>query len=357
MNVALSPIDTLGRMLHSFNCTAYEIAENNYNNLKKFNFIKTNNVIEQRLQWMSVNLIDCQSGVNILKHSANSIKFEGLTPGNKIKIDNENIVIGATGNYSIDLNNNINIEKIELIDEDVEGILTYSYYTSDFQNGFNNINKIENVFIPCHQFIGENNNIIQEINNIKENITSIAYIKFYLRNADNILYKDKENYYSDSKLNNKVDIASLTDIYQVYNKQNGEWVKDNWLDGYNNLTYNNNIEKSSVFITINDKKEKIDLKEIKQYYIKNPKDINSIKTSVGVIAEIGYWKTILFYDMEENEKLMNKYNYKKENEELIELINNSTEYYRLKEQQDKRNNIYKQYCNELNNIITEAEGG
>jgi hypothetical protein len=120
MNVTLTPIDTLGRMLHSFNCTAYEIAENNYNNLKNFNFIKNNNLIEQRLQWISVNLMDCENKNNILKHSANSVKFEGLIPGDKIKLNDEIIVIGATGNYFIDLNNNLNIEKIEFIDKNIK---------------------------------------------------------------------------------------------------------------------------------------------------------------------------------------------------------------------------------------------
>jgi hypothetical protein len=33
MNVSMTPIDTLGRMLHSFTCQAYEIAECTFNNL------------------------------------------------------------------------------------------------------------------------------------------------------------------------------------------------------------------------------------------------------------------------------------------------------------------------------------
>lgn len=37
MNVSLSPNDTLGRMLHTFNCTAYEIAEYSTANIKKYN--------------------------------------------------------------------------------------------------------------------------------------------------------------------------------------------------------------------------------------------------------------------------------------------------------------------------------
>jgi hypothetical protein len=42
MNVSLDPEDVLGRMLHTFNCTAYEIGELNYNNLIKYNFINSN---------------------------------------------------------------------------------------------------------------------------------------------------------------------------------------------------------------------------------------------------------------------------------------------------------------------------
>ena len=39
MNISLSPEDQLGRMLHSFSATAYEIAEYNETNLRKYNFI------------------------------------------------------------------------------------------------------------------------------------------------------------------------------------------------------------------------------------------------------------------------------------------------------------------------------
>ena len=40
-NISLSPNDTLSRMLHTFTCTASEIAEYNNENLIKYNFIKT----------------------------------------------------------------------------------------------------------------------------------------------------------------------------------------------------------------------------------------------------------------------------------------------------------------------------
>jgi hypothetical protein len=39
MNVSLTPNDTLGRMLHTFNCTAYEIADFNMTNLLHYNLM------------------------------------------------------------------------------------------------------------------------------------------------------------------------------------------------------------------------------------------------------------------------------------------------------------------------------
>jgi hypothetical protein len=39
MNTSMSPNDTVGRMLHTFTSTAYEIAECSFENLQSFNFI------------------------------------------------------------------------------------------------------------------------------------------------------------------------------------------------------------------------------------------------------------------------------------------------------------------------------
>ena len=44
MNVSLTPNDTLGRMLHTFSCTAYEIADYSFKNLNAYGFIKAPDV-------------------------------------------------------------------------------------------------------------------------------------------------------------------------------------------------------------------------------------------------------------------------------------------------------------------------
>jgi hypothetical protein len=40
MNISLSPEEQLGRMLHNFSGTAYEIADYNYDNLVKYGIVK-----------------------------------------------------------------------------------------------------------------------------------------------------------------------------------------------------------------------------------------------------------------------------------------------------------------------------
>ena len=56
MNVSLSPIDPLGRMLHSFNCTAYEMYNYNYNNLVNQNFINVYIQQTKQIRFLTVEL-------------------------------------------------------------------------------------------------------------------------------------------------------------------------------------------------------------------------------------------------------------------------------------------------------------
>ena len=55
LNVSLSPNDTLGRMLHTFSATAYEVMDTSYESLKTMGFVEAeSDVVQTRYQ--SVNL-------------------------------------------------------------------------------------------------------------------------------------------------------------------------------------------------------------------------------------------------------------------------------------------------------------
>lgn len=166
LNVSLSPEKTLGRMLHSFSGTAYEIDKITFDNLTTYGFIDAEPEESEILKWDSItfdgyykikgyindlntyndylkrsdlsakdraiyeaNKQSCLDSINyqialypifelvyyqniqsydlsikdVLSNSpAITIRFEGFAPGDKFIIDDEEIVIGITGAYLID---------------------------------------------------------------------------------------------------------------------------------------------------------------------------------------------------------------------------------------------------------------
>lgn len=62
MNSSLTPNDTLGRMLHTFNCTAYEMAEFNYKNLVDLGFIKEQIIDMSTVIPCEINLKEAAGG-------------------------------------------------------------------------------------------------------------------------------------------------------------------------------------------------------------------------------------------------------------------------------------------------------
>jgi hypothetical protein len=55
LNISLTPNDSLGRMLHTFNCIAYEIADFNYSELNAYNFISLEDPEIAYLRFKTIN--------------------------------------------------------------------------------------------------------------------------------------------------------------------------------------------------------------------------------------------------------------------------------------------------------------
>jgi hypothetical protein len=94
MNSSLTPNDTVGRMLHTFNCTAYEIAEFNYHNLGAFNFIQLKDPEVATLRWETIELkdISLEDGKYYLNknHIIYTLRLSDLAPGTKVYFNIEN---------------------------------------------------------------------------------------------------------------------------------------------------------------------------------------------------------------------------------------------------------------------------
>lgn len=223
MGASLTPEDTLGRLLHNFSCTAYEVDEYNHSTLNKYDIIKITAPETEVLRFKTVlitptteNLIDTNYAV--------TIKFEGMTPGDEILIQTDqggqSIFIGPTGTYQIESKSKIlsahlsdltvkRMQKMNLNNP----MITYSYYETS-SNSFNDIVNITFDDFPAQQFIGKYENIFDEINNIKEVLTSFHYLHFYSRDIEsvnvNFFYNTTKNQYDFS-----LDLEQENN-YQVY---------------------------------------------------------------------------------------------------------------------------------------------
>lgn len=348
VNVSMSPNDTVGRMLHTFTATAYEIAEHNYENLAAYGLINIGDPTVEQLRWETVDLN--KSGIgetvldqvndtiifkpkNILNYKAASLYFEGLIPGDKLFIDDGvdrnfifdgvkrtgyYVTIGVTGSYIIDLKVKATISAVFFVnsldnqyaDNQIvqhQGTLTYAYY-SRVQNRFDSIVNIDIDDIAMQQFIGRHD-IINEIEDVRIQIQGMYWLRAFLREVAIAYKRDGDNYYTSATGNILVDWDPMI-LYHVCDQINGtEYYEDGYsrkiysLDEYDPHLY---FIKNPVLNNENgfnhDVKKGMDLTETYEYTIKNPKDITTLVSGNGVIVELSYQIQILDYNVETNGK-------------------------------------------------------
>lgn len=104
MNAQLSPTDTISRMLHSFSCTAYEIADYTFENLRKYGMMMDEYLEIRNLNFHNLKLSTQPKG------SATNLNAQLATlrtaPGTELRFKLQNdtdtyqsLIVGATGVY------------------------------------------------------------------------------------------------------------------------------------------------------------------------------------------------------------------------------------------------------------------
>ena len=328
LNVSMSPNDTLGRMIHTFTATAYEIDEYSYANLIKHNLISVGDPTVAQLRWETIQLdkTGIGSASNILHYKAVSLHFEGMIPGDKLYINDgiertyniiENgrpigmasmigyeVTIGVTGSYIIDLKEGVTINSVSFrgsndnqnVDNQLvqhQGSLTYAYY-SKVQNRFDSISDITISDVAMQQFIGQKD-ILDEIEDIRCQIQSIYWIRAMLRETASGYYAADGGYYIDKACTTPIEwdayvLYHITDLTSIDKKTY-------WYDWYNNQQYSE--YNTNVYFSV-DAKESMDLSDTHEWYVKNPKDIETLICGNGVMIEISYQLQTLSYRVETN---------------------------------------------------------
>lgn len=125
IKISMAPEQKLGRLLHNFSATAYEIAEVNYENLKLYGFITYDDTPVELTQFKEIDFskqtndwfkwdLEAVRSKNLLDgyKKVQSITLSGMASGDYITIEynngqEENIVIGPFGTYHTENNDGI----------------------------------------------------------------------------------------------------------------------------------------------------------------------------------------------------------------------------------------------------------
>ena len=255
MNVSLSPEDKLGRMLHTFSATAYEVEELTYENLMNLGFIKILETEATSYKWKSIDLGDfiAESGetTGFLAINTNpvidyiSVEQTGASPhqiylwlgidegtANKVLITTNKFVWQTEGNMP---NIYINLSATEYSGQDLKAtlkgvIVTYHYIETELLSGEivdTNSNKVDEIYAKTeiqtfsgpttieykkdfystdgqsHSYLSRSEEIIQ------------FYVLDFKKKPTREIYFYNGEYYEDSTHQNKITIFDILSLYKV----------------------------------------------------------------------------------------------------------------------------------------------
>lgn len=364
MKVTLNPENKLGRLLHTFSGTAYEVADYNYDNLINYNFV---NIIDNSdikfLNWRTIKFSTTEKKGNnnyvvypintVLNHApTNSIKFVDMRPGQMVKLVFEDgrteiIVIGSTGSYSLESKHTIT--EISLLESNLKyqdgvndcyltGSLTYSFLGTT-PNTFSKISSVENMSVPVQQFIGEHRDILQEIKSVnyngtwlenpKHELMKVFNIKCRKRHIEDLIEIDGIIYQGNTGVPYNTNLANQSDLmrFGTYLKtaqysptrSEEEFIPSHYHDYCNNCDIP--LEQYEPYVYING--NQINVEHISDFDFQ-PDELTSLSCGNGAIVEISYYMKKIDYNIEDDDNYPDVYNAKKQ---YLDIKNKLDSYY------------------------------
>ena len=350
MNVSMTPLDVVGRMLHNFSSTAYEIAEYNFDNLNTYGFISAPERDNRDLKVGQIHLAepigDFDVANNVIYTPAiYQANFTHVRPGTIIAINfadgmgSIEVEIGTTGAYYVLVKDKaissitllragneavFNRDSIPKISEWEDAVLTFCYYDSKPTDNFSRISKIA-VQDEFRQFIGPKNNInlIDKLEDIRRQTGRFHYIRVYERQIVEI-YKtylgwSKNPYGTDIFFDydwNPATIYHWNGLSYDANFNSSGTVSDNYFDGHPNNrmdapSYLFELNNSGVMHMNGRKLPKVSEEELTSYSswlpetrgridaINGIEKVTNLRADTGLIVEIAYRIKIMEYAVED----------------------------------------------------------
>ena len=209
---SFAPNETLGRMLHTFNCTADEIAECTSENLGLYGLLKIENIQIGQMRWETILLDEfvkskiqeaANNGSNdsirdgiaaaqetdlLNGYGCYSLKITDMTLGTTFQLGSLVIMIGATGQYELVLDKPMYGLKLLNIDNRTRnaqdqsrilytGSITYGIMSTT-QNKFDTVNSVKVSDVTIHQTFGPVSNILSDFVDIKHKISRMYFARF-----------------------------------------------------------------------------------------------------------------------------------------------------------------------------------
>ena len=272
MNVTLQPQDQLGRMLHNFTSTAYEIADMTYKSLVEYGIIGERYDTKQYVRIVTIPLstkdknyvdlspIDYEYDENtglyfakghLLKKGVQiqNATLTDIAPGSKVYINDEPIIIGSTGTYEVPFE----VSQVSLPEGTKSyGLLTIQYMSS-INDSFNTIERVETEEVIGKQIIGSCKNVLNTINNVTSQAVSFYDIRlhkrpmvdlyafdyqyFILIEDDRVNNNNFNNFYIEKPVYEPIELTSDTYKTGIYYYKSGDYFYISWLDFNPTETY------------------------------------------------------------------------------------------------------------------------
>lgn len=404
MNTSLSPNDTVGRMLHTFSSTAYEIADYNFNNLRDYGFLDIDLNIEDKTMYICQKKLKSGNEKIDFLFSPKYIKCNTLNvndPNIKLTVwyqnNKEPSFIVFSGSYTF---SPVASEKIQSItfnpssgEQEIE--IIWCYETEPPSNSFSRISDIQmkEEFVQ----ITGGGDILKQLSNIEREIGQINHLKIYRRHIEDCWYNSRDGkYYKQAEYTTeeKFEYAD-TLIYRIHNDPSSNGNVLYWKNKYNKdfKTDESNFNKKKPYeinfngTTISLEQNEIDITKDLQNILqklhsgsatkllteneimtKSIKKINELIVGIGLIVEIGYYVKEFKYSIPQDfssDKFREYYNAKQKCEDqryatMIAWKENSSFFNELHNYKIKYNNYIttlEDLLNYLNNPESIIEGG
>lgn len=333
MNVSLSPLDQLSRMLHSFQCTAYEIADWNFQNLNNFNLIQTSEESASNIKIIQIQPRNMINSSFVTKNNdfisfgkeVYGLNIIEATPGTMLKFifsqgDTPIIEIGNTSSYYVQTRE-YGLTGLQLISGNWDHMkITFEYYDDTPTDSFSNIanlsltDEIRRFIGPGYDFniinksaVANGNHIISDI---RRDIGNFHYIKVEKRFIQDIWPIEGTNKYSRNKAGNDIIKDNEWNPAVIYYDSTiGQYYNGSIAEPMDtpDFRFRLNTADDNIYTDLGPRIPENDSGSIintcgRIDAIRNVGEVSVLKIGSGLIADVSYRVRILEYVVENEDK-------------------------------------------------------